>query len=421
MNVLHPICCGIDVHQAILVCALRIVLPDGTAHKQLREFGTTTAQLLLLCDWLTQNDCPVVAMESTGVYWKPVYHILSPLFEVIVGNPRDMKLKKGNKTDEVDASWISELLAHGLIQASFVPPPPIRGLRDLTRMRIGLVETRTTVKNRVMKVLEDANIKLSSVASNVFGKSGRAMLEAMVRGERKPEVLAEFALGRLRKKKAQLKEALDGMVTEHHAMMLKLYLEQSDQLEEHIAQIEEKLSEQMASLQEPQRQLATIPGVSETAAQVILSEIGTNMDQFGSAQRLSSWAGVCPGNKISAGKRKGSRSRKGNKYLRRILVQCAWAASKTDTFLGRTFHRLASRMGKKRAAVAVGHKILVLVYHLLVKGEEYEESRYEDQKEKREAQHLRRALNQLNQLGYQVEINTEEKTLNVRQKEALLG
>jgi transposase len=402
MQVVHPICCGLDVHQARLTACLRRVDADGQVTTALREFGTIYSELLALSDWLMAQHCPVVAMESTGVYWKPIYHVLVGVVEVLVGSTREMRPRPGHKTDPADARWIAELLAHGLIRPSFVPPPETRALRDLTRTRVGLVQTRTQAKNRVQKVLEDSNIKLASVVSDVFGKSGRQMLKALIEGERDAQTLASMALGRLRRKLSELELALTGQFTEHHGRLIALSLELIDLLERQIAELNEQIRLLIEPFMPQIEQLDSIPGVDVTAARDILGEIGMDMSRFGSAARLAAWAKVSPGNNESAGKRRRSRTGKGNRYLRRILVQCAWSARKTPTFLGRTFRRLEARVGGKRAAVAVGHKILVIVYHLLWQGTYYEEQRYADQRPKQEERDRKRAITALERLGYHV-------------------
>jgi transposase len=361
MQVVHPICCGIDVHQAPLTACLRSVTEDGQVTQEVQECATTYAALLALLDWLSAQHCPVVAMESTGVYWRPVYHVLAGTVEVLIGNVHEMRCRPGRKTDKADAGWIAELLAHGLIRPSFVLPPAIQALRDLTRTRVALVQTQSQAKNRVTKVLEDTNIKLSSVVADLFGVSGRRMLAALIAGERDPNVLDALAKGRLRRKLSQLKVALAGQFTPHHAWLVQGALELIDLLDRQIADLNQQIGDLVAPLTLQMEQLTSLPGVETTAARVILAEIGTDMSRFGADTCLASWAGMCPGNDESAGKRRGGRTRKGNRYLRRVLVQCAWAARKTPTYLGRTFRRLEARLGGKKAAMAVGHKIVVIV------------------------------------------------------------
>jgi transposase len=353
-------------------------------------------------EWLVEQHCPVVAMESTGVYWQPVYHVLSGALEVVVGNAHEMRRRPGRKTDKADACWIAELLAHGLIRPSFLPPPPIQALRDLTRTRVALVQSRSQAKNRVHKILEDTNIKLASVVADLFGVSGRRMLAALIAGERDPHVLATFARGRLRRKLAALELALQGQFTAHHGRLIALALEVIDLMNRQIAELDQQIGELITPLYPQIEQLISLPGVEATAARMILAEIGIDMSRFGSAARLASWAGVCPGNDESAGKRRRGHTRNGNRYLRRVLVQCAWAARKTSTFLGRTFRRLEARLGGKKAAMAVAHKILVIVYHLLAEGTLYDEERYNRLSPQQEERQRRRAVQALQALGYRV-------------------
>jgi transposase len=402
MQVVYPVCCGIDVHQARLTACLRGVQGDGQVTQDVREFATTYSALLALTEWLVEQHCSVVAMESTGVYWQPVYHVLSGALEVVVGNAQEIRRRPGRKTDKADARWIAELLAHGLIRPSFLPPPPIQALRDLTRTRVALVQSRSQAKNRVHKILEDTNIKLASVVADLFGVSGRRMLAALMAGERDPHVLAAFARGRLRRKLAALELALHGQFTAHHARLIALALEVVDLMNRQIAELDQQIRELIAPLYPQIEQLISIPGVEATAAQMILAEIGIDMSRFGSDARLASWAGVCPGNHESAGKRRRGHTRNGNRYLRRVLVQCAWAARKTSTFLGRTFHRLEARLGGKKAAMAVAHKILVIVYHLLAEGTLYDEERYNRLSPQQEERQRRRAVQALQALGYRV-------------------
>jgi len=404
METIYPVCCGLDVHQASVSACLRRVSADGTIGIQKQEFDTTVNGLTQLSQWLTEADCPVAAMESTGVYWKPVYHILSGTLDVWVVNARDVKQRRGKKTDRADAQWISELLAHGLIEPSFIPPPPIMALRDLIRMRTALVQTRTQVKNRALAVLEDTNVKLSSVVSDPFGVSGRKMMDALIGGYRDPKAMSQLAKGVLRRKIPQLEAALEGTFTDHHALMLRLNLELIDQTNLQIAQLDKQVEKLTAPLDSTIERMTSTPGVQHRAAKIILSEIGTDMSRFGSAPRLASWAGMCPGNNQSAGKRKSGKTRKGNRYLRRVLAECAWATRNTDSYLGRTFNRLQARIGGKKAAVAVGHKILVIIYHLLNEETVYDDGRYSHFNKKQEQQQLKRALHVLNRLGYQVQL-----------------
>jgi transposase len=405
METMHPICCGLDVHQAGVCACLRRTTAENAVSVEKREFPTTVQGLTQLCEWLTEAGCPIVAMESTGVYWKPVYHILSAAMEVWVVNARDVKHRRGKKTDPADAKWIAELLAYGLIEPSFIPPPQIAALRDVIRMRTVWVQMRTQVKNRVLAVLEDSNVKLASVVSDPFGVSGRKMMEALTRGEQDPKALSQLAQGVLRRKIPQLEAALEGSFTVHHALLVRLNLDMIDHINAQLVQLDEQIEKMIEPLQKEIERLESIPGVHQTAARIILSETGTDMSRFGSASRLASWAGVCPGNHESAGKRKSGKTRRGNRYLGRVLAECAWATKKTDSFLGRTFRRLEARIGGKKAAVAVGHKILVIVYHLVNEGTIYDDGRYNRPNPREEARKVKRALSTLERLGYQVQLS----------------
>jgi transposase len=405
METIHPICCGLDVHQAGVTACLRRVTAENSVSLEKREFSTTVRGLTQLCEWLTEAGCPIAAMESTGVYWKPVYHILAATMEVWVVNARDVRCRRGKKTDPSDAKWIAELLAYSLIEPSFIPPPEIAALRDVIRMRTALVQTRTQVKNRVLAVLEDTNVKVASVVSDPFGVSGRKMMEALSRGEHDPKALSQLAAGVLRRKIPELEAALEGSFTIHHALLVRLNLDMIDHINTQIAKLDERIEKMIEPLQEEIKRVESIPGVHQTAARIILSEIGTDMSRFGSASRLASWAGVCPGNQESAGKRKSGKTRKGDRYLRRVLAECAWATRKTDSFLGRTFRRLQARIGGKKAAVAVGHKILVIVYHLVNEGTMYDDGRYDRPNPIQEARQVKRALSTLERLGYQVQLS----------------
>ncbi len=394
--------CGLDVHQATVVACLLIVLKDGKVRKQMRTFGTTTRELLSLREWLLSEGCTHVAMESTGVYWKPVYAILEGALEIVVANAQHVKKVPGRKTDVKDADWIADLLCHGLLRSSFVPPQPIRELRDLMRYRRKLVESQTAERNRLLKLLETANIKLASVASDVFGVSGRLMLQALAEGKATPQEIAQLAKGLLRKKIPELEPALEGRLEEHHRFLLELQLRRLQAVEDLVVlerRIQEKLkpyAAQLALLQE-------IPGVDWTLAAVIIAELGVDMKVFQSVSQAASWAGVCPGNNESAGKRKSSRIPKGNVYLKTALVEAAQSAAKAKgTYLRDKFYRLKARRGYKRAVVAVAHKILVAIYHMLSQEVSYQDlgDVYLDKLNKH---HLTRNLvHRLERLGYTV-------------------
>jgi len=358
--------CGLDVHQATVVACLLIVLKNRQVQKQVRTFGTTTRELMGLREWLLSGGCTHVAMESTGVYWKPIYAILEGAFEIVVANAQHVKKVPGRKTDVKDAEWIADLLCHGLLRPSFVPPSPIRELRDLTRYRRKLVESRTAERNRLLKLLETANIKLASVATDVFGVSGLLMLHALVEGKATAQEMAELAKKQLRKKIPELQLALEGKVEEHHRFLLRVQLRRLQAVEEDLGILEHRIQEKLKPYAAQFTLLQEIPGIAETLAAAIIAELGVDMGVFENVSQLSSWAGVCPGNNESAGKRRSSRIPKGNVYLKTALVEAANSAAKAKgTYLRDKFYRLKARRGYKRAAVAVGHKILVAIYHML--------------------------------------------------------
>jgi transposase len=376
MEIVHPCCAGLDVHKKTVVACIRRITPDGRVHLETRSFITMTSDLLALADWLDAEGVTHAAMESTGVYWKPVFHILEERLEIMLVNAQHIKRVPGRKTDVKDAEWIAQLLQHGLLSPSFVPPPPIRELRDLTRQRTQLVREKATAANRVQKVLEDANIKLASVASDPLGVSGRAMIRGLIDGCDDAATLAERARARLRAKLPQLRQALHGRVTEHHRFLLRTLMDQVEYLEALIERFDGRIAEAMAPFARAAERLRTIPGVGATAAEVIVAEIGTDMGQFPRAGNLASWAGMCPGNHQSGGKRQSGRTTKGSQWLRSVLVQVAWAAVHGKaTIHSALYSRWARRLGKKKALVAVGHKILVLIHKLLKDGSEYREPR----------------------------------------------
>lgn len=366
MDIINKCCCGLDVHKEKVVACLRKIGSDGKCHTEKRTYLTVTKELLALSDWMASEGVTHVAMESTGVYWKPIWNILEGGFTVLLVNARHIKQVPGRKTDMKDCEWIAQLLQHGLLNPSFVSSTPIRELRDLTRHRAKVIGERAAVANRIQKTLEDANIKLASVATDVMGVSGRTMLKAIISGQEDPKVLANLAQRRLREKIPQLKLALEGRVTGHHRFMLETLLDQWEYLESLVKRLDDRIEEVMRPFEESVELLKGIPGVEQRTAENLIAEIGNNMAQFPSAEHLASWAGMCPGNNESAGKRKSGATPKGNRWLRRTLNQSAWAASHTKkTYLSAQYRRLASRRGKKRAIVAVGHTILKIVYHML--------------------------------------------------------
>ena len=396
MRVMYERCCGLDIHKAsITACAL--ITEKGKTQEETRRFGTMTDDLRALAGWLQQKEIRQVAMESTGVYWKPVWNILEPAgLELLLANAQEVKVVPGRKTDQKDSQWIADLHKHGLLRNSFVPPRAIRDLRDLTRTRAILTQEHSSICNRIQKVLEDANIKLGSVASDVFGVSGRAILRALMNEENDAEALANLSKGTLRKKIPQLRRALEGQVTPHHRLLLTEHWDRMEFLERQIADFEIQIADRMKPTPEEMAlmmQDATedapaplspreeaiqlwmeIPGVGWTAACSMVAELGINMDQFPSAAHVASWAALCPGNNESAGKRLSGKTRKGNVWLRRTMCEVAWAASHTkDTYFAAQFRRIASRRGNKRALMAVAHSILVTAYHMLKHKRHYTE------------------------------------------------
>jgi transposase len=365
-------CCGLDVHQATVVACLLVGRAGPKPRKEVRTFGTTTRELLELREWLISEGCTQVGMESTGVYWMPVYAVLEDEFELVVGNAQQIRNVPGRKTDVKDSEWIADLLRHGLIPKSFVPPKPIRELRALLRYRRKVIESRTAERNRLLKLLETANIKLASVVSDVFGVSGMLMLRAIVDGAPTPEQMAQLARGKLRNKIELLAPALEGRVEEHHRFVLRLQIRRLDQADADVAELDGRIDQKLEPYATQHRLLKEIPGVERTLAATILAELGTDMTVFRSAAHLASWAGVCPGNHESAGKRSSGRTRKGNSFLKTALVEAAIGAGrKKGSYLKDKYWKLKSRRGPKRAAMAIAHKILVAVYHMLATGNPY--------------------------------------------------
>lgn len=406
-DVVFENCCGLDVHQrSVTACVLRAKESGQGVERIFRTFGTTTHALEDLSAWLQQLGVTHVAMESTGVYWKPVYNILASAIEVWIVNAQHIKQVPGRKTDIKDAEWIASLMRYGLLQPSYIPDVEQRDLRDLTRYRTRLIEERSAASNRLLKALEDANIKLSAVVSDIQGVSARAMLEALITGELEPEALAEMARGRLRRKIPELTAALTGHVRAHHQFWIRELLTQIDALNERIYVLDQEIEKRTEPHKELIARLMTVPGIGPHVAQIILAEIGSDVEAFPSAKHLASWACLCPGNNISANKRRSGRTRKGQKWLRSALVQAAWAASHTkDTYLAAQFWRLKARRGAKRAAIAVAHSILVIVYHLLADPEAVHRELGGDYfLKKNQEQQKRRALRALNALGYQVQL-----------------
>ena len=391
--------CGLDVHKETVVACIM-----GTGvRKEIRTYSTMTNDLLRLKGWLQETGITHVAMESTGVYWKPVFNILEDEFEVILVNARHVKNVPGRKTDVQDSEWLCRLLRSGLLKGSFIPPRGIRELRDLTRYKRKLIQAIVAEKQRVEKVLEDANIKLSSIASDTFGASGKRIIEELVKGKLEAEKMAELSKGRLRRKREHLKEALVGEVREHHKFMIKVSLKHIRAMEKILLGVERKIREKIErNYKEEDELLQTIPGVKENAS-TIIAEIGVDMDIFPSEMHLSSWAGVSPGNNESAGKKKPGSTTYGNKCLKAMLIEFAWVASKTkDTYLRSKYHSLVGRRGKKRALVALGHKILIMCYHILKYKRPYKELGVDYLDQRRKDKIARSYIKRLNHLGYEV-------------------
>jgi transposase len=432
MQIVYECCAGLDVHKKSVVACRIHTKPNGHIVQETRTFGTTTAELLRLLDWLLQWGCTHVALESTGEYWKPVYNILEGNLEIVLVNAHHIKTVPGRKTDVKDAEWLADLLRHGLLRGSFVPPQPQRDLRDLTRQRSNLVRERAAVVNRLQKVLEGANIKLTSVVTDVLGVSARAILDELIAGTSDPAVLADLAQGKLRAKRVQLEQALLGYVRDHHRFLLISHLEHIDFLDEQVGVFDVQIGAQLVQMSSPPTPalgdqpslpaladadtapeslsftdavalLDSIPGINRTLAETLVAEIGTDMQRFPSAAALAAWSGVAPGNNESAGKQRTGRTRPGNPALRKGLAQAAHgAARKKDSYLQALYHRLAGRRGKKRALTAVAHSIVVAIYHMFLRKQPYHELGGTYFGERKRESVANRLVKRLERLGYQV-------------------
>jgi transposase len=403
MQVVHARCCGLDVHKEDVKACVLLTDTQGTVTAQVRTFSTMTDGLLALADWLHSRAVTHVAMESTGVYWRPVYNILEADCTVILVNAQHIKAVPGRKTDVKDSEWLADLLRHGLLTPSFIPPAPIRELRDLTRYRKTLIGERAQEANRLQKVLETANIKLAMVATNVLGVSGRQMLTALLGGEQDADVLAELARGRLREKLPLLRRALIGRIQPYHLILIERILAHIDFLEESLATLQQEVDRCLIPFAQAVALLTTIPGVNERAASTIVAEIGTNMEQFPTAAHLASWAGVCPGNRESGGKRKSGKPREGNHWLKAVLGEVAWVVTRTrDNYLVAQYQRIARRRGRLKAIGAVMHTVLVIAYHLLREGTPYRELGGDYFDTLNTARLERHHVNRLKALGYEV-------------------
>jgi len=405
MDVIYPRCCGLDVHKREVVACVVITDPEGRPRKAIQAFGTMTPDILALADWLAAQEVTHVAMESTGVYWKPIWNLLEEQFVLLLVNARHVKAVPGRKTDVRDCEWLADLLRHGLLTGSFVPHRPQRELRELTRYRTSLVRERTAAANRLQKTLEGANIKLASVASDILGKSGREILAALVAGETDGVELAQLAQGRLREKLPQLGRALVGRVGAHQRFLVAEQLAHIDFLEAAIARVSAEIGERLQPDEDAIVRLDTIPGIGRAVAEALVAEIGTDLTRFPSPKHLASWAGLCPGNHESAGKRRGGATRKGSPWLRACLVQAAHAAARTKgTYLAAQYRRLAARRGRAKAAVAVAHSILIIAYHVLTEGTVYGDlgGNSFDERDRQAVEH--RLVHRLQGLGYTVSL-----------------
>jgi transposase len=406
MEILYPRCAGLDVHKDMVMARVRCV--SEPAVDETRRFATTTGALIELQEWLSSHGVTHVAMEATGVYWKPVWHLLEEHFELILANAQHIKNVPGRKTDVNDAAWIADLLAHGLINASFVPPKPIQELRDLTRTRKQLVREVSQHSLRIQKTLEDANIKLGSVLSDVLGHSGRAILNALIAGETDPERLADLARGNARKKRSELIQALHGRISAHHRRLLKLHLGLIDSLQQALATVDADVGKILAPIEECARLLTTMPGVSELTAHVLVAEIGVDMARFPTAGHLLSWATMCPRNDESAGKRRSTRTRKGAPWLKTALVTAAWAAVRVkSSYLQAQFLRLRARRGAKKAILAVAASMLNAAWHMLKDRVEYKDLGADHFARRDRSKAIRRLVRRLNDLGCKVELTAE--------------
>jgi transposase len=403
MQVVSARCCGLDVHQKTVVACVLLTEPTGRVQREVRTFGTMTVDLLALNDWLNALAVEQVALESTGVYWRPVFNLLEADHEIILVNAQHMKVVPGRKTDVKDSEWLADLLRHGLVKASFIPPQPIRELRELTRYRKTLVQSRAQEVNRLQKVLESANLKLGAVATDVLGTSGRDMLAAILAGEADATALAELARGRLRAKLPQLRQALEGRVTTPHRLLIRHVLAHIDFIEQQLAKLATEIEAQLAPFAEAVTLLQTIPGVAEAAATAIVAEIGIDMTRFPSAKHLASWAGLCPGNKQSGGRRLSGKTTTGNVWLRAVLGEVAWSITHTSgNYLVTLYHRLARRRGKQKAIVALAHSVLVRIYHMLRDHQPYRDLGPDHFDRLESVRIQRHYVHRLEQLGYTV-------------------
>jgi transposase len=405
MEVLHAHCAGLDVHKESVVACVRHMI-DGKVTTVVKTFKTTTQELMALSNWLSAESTTHIAMEATGVYWKPVWHILSDgEFELVLANAAHVKNVPGRKTDVNDATWLADLMAHGLIRASFVPNEPTQQMRDLLRTRKQMVRERASHVQRIQKTLEDANIKLDSVVTDILGLSGRRIIEALIAGQTMPQALASLAHRRIHASTDELEAALRGRVTKHHRFLLKLHLDQIDAFDAALARIDEEVSANVEPFRAAIEMLSSIPGISTLAAEVVVAEIGIDMSRFETAGHLISWAGLCPKNDESAGKRRSNRMKKGAPWLKTTLIQCAWAASRTkNSYLQAQYLRIRSRRGAKKAIGAVAASMLTAAYHMLKDGTLYQDLGPNHFDTRAKAKHVLQLVNRLQNLGFDVQI-----------------
>ena len=398
MEVVYPRCSGLDVHKRFVVACLSII-EQGQRHKELREVSTMTSDILALKTWLLASGCRQIAMESTGVFWKPMYHLLEDSFEIVLVNAQHMKAVPGRKTDVKDAEWLTDLLQHGLLKASFIPSSEQQAVRDLTRTRMRLIQERTRLVNRIQKVLEDANIKLASVVSDVMGVTGQAILRALVAGQEDPESLSHLARGSLVKKEDQLQAALQGKLTAHHRLQLEELLQLIATLDHSIARFDREVAERLRHLDALIERIDAVTGLSRRSIEVLFGELGWDMSHFPDAAHAASWVGICPGQHETGGQQKSGRTRQGNRWAKTVLIQAAHAAGHSQTYLGDQYRRIRVRRGSKKAAMAVGHSILVIFYHMVKSGEPYHEKGVDYFTSVNKEKIQRRLVRQLERLG----------------------
>jgi len=409
MEVVYPRCSGLDVHKRFVVACLSII-EKGQRHKELRQVSTMTSDILALKAWLLASSCRQIAMESSGVFWKPIYHLLEDSFEIVLVNAQHMKAVPGRKTDVKDAEWLADLLAHGLLKASFIPGSEQQAVRDLTRTRMRLTQERTRLINRIQKVLEDANIKLASVVSDIMGVTGQAILMALLAGQEDPERLAHLARGSLVKKEDQLQAALQGKLLPHHRMLLEELLPLIASLDRSMARFDREVAERLGRFDALIARIDAVTGLSRRSIEVLFGELGWDMSRFPDAAHAASWVGICPGNHETGGKQLSGRTRQGNRWAKTVLIQAAHAAGHTQTYLGEQYRRISARRGSKKAAMAVGHSILVIFYHMVKTGEPYHEKGADYFTNVNKEKIQRRLVRQLERLGNTVVLQPKAET-----------